>query len=229
MSQFKETPAEERPYERAIRYGVETLTDTELLAVLLRTGTSNLNVMELCRSLLDMGGKNEGITGLLHHTCEEYRSMKGIGKVRAVELLALGEFSKRIWKRDAVNHLVCFNEPALCARYYMQDMRHLEQEELRIAFMDTRHNLTADQILTRGTVNSSMVSVREIMISALKHRAVNMILIHNHPSGNPAPSDDDIRVTRQVSEAAKLIGIGLADHIIIGDNNYYSFKEWGTL
>ena len=151
--------------------------------------------------------------------------------MKAVQLLAIGELAKRIWRREAGGTLTLpvFSEPAVCARYYMQEMRHLEQEELRIVYLDTRLRLMRDQILTRGTVNASVLSVREIMIGALRHRAVHLILIHNHPSGDPSPSSEDRSVTKQVAEAGALIGIRLADHIIIGDNRYYSFKEWGTL
>ena len=111
----------------------------------------------------------------------------------------------------------------------MQDLRHLEQEELRAVFLDTRMGLIRDRVITRGTVNASLVSVREIMIEALRHRAVNLILIHNHPSGDPSPSEEDTVVTEKVAEAGELVGITLSDHIIIGDNTYYSFKEWGKL
>ena len=226
---LKETPREERPAERAERYGAQTLTDAELLAVLLRTGTRDFDVMELSRQILKMEDGNPGINTLLHHTFEEYAECRGIGRVKAIQLVCLSELSKRIWRRDCASRLMSFHEPSACAQYFMEEMRHLEQEELRIAFLDTRIRLLSEALITRGTVDSSLVSVREIMISALKHRAVSMILIHNHPSGNPSPSDDDIRVTNQVNEGAKLIGIRLFDHIIIGDNAYYSFKEWGRL
>jgi len=229
MNDLKETPVEERPYERAVLYGTAALTDAELLAVLLRTGTSGFDVMALSHAVLNLDGKNNGITGLLHHTYEEYLDCPGIGKVKAVQLLCLGEISKRIWKRDASSRRVSFHEPSACARYYMQEMRHLEKEELVVSYLDTRYHLTGDEVISLGTVDSSVCSVRDIMISALNHRAVSIILVHNHPSGNPSPSREDINVTKQVEEAGKMIGIHLSDHIIIGDNAYYSFREWGTL
>jgi DNA repair protein RadC len=230
MNRLKETASSERPYERAVKYGPGTLTDAELIAVLLRTGTKGSDVIDLSNRILGLGpGQRQGINGILHHTYEEYLQCRGIGKVKAVQLLCIGELSRRMWRREISSDSVSFDDPSACAGYYMEEMRHLEQEELRIAFLDTRHRLMCDQILTRGTVDSSVVSVREIMISSLKHMAVNVILIHNHPSGNPNPSDDDLKVTHQVNDAGKLIGIRLTDHIIIGDNTYYSFKEWGTL
>lgn len=111
----------------------------------------------------------------------------------------------------------------------MEALRHLEQEELHAAFLDTKLRFISDQLLSRGSVDASVVSVRELMIAALRARAVRMILVHNHPSGDPRPSADDQRVTAEVQAAAKLIGIPLEDHIVIGDNAYYSFKEWGLL
>lgn len=229
MNRLKSIPESERPYEKAVRYGISVLSDSELLAVLLRTGTPSADVLTLSAGILDLGGRGEGLSGLLHYSYEEYLSCTGIGSVKAVQLLAIGELVRRIWRRDAENRIGRFSDPGECARYYMQELRHLEQEELRAAFLDTRMSLIRDRVITRGTVNASLVSVREIMIAALRHRAVNLILIHNHPSGDPSPSEEDTVVTKKVAEAGELVGITLADHIIIGDNTYYSFKEWGIL
>ena len=165
----------------------------------------------------------------MHKSYDEYIKINGIGKVKAVQLLCIGELAKRIWKREAAIKAVCFNSPANCAGYYMQDMRHLEQEELRLAYLDTRQRLISDSLITIGTVNASLISVREVLIDALKHQAVNVIMIHNHPSGNPSPSDDDRKVTEIVANGCKSVGIYLNDHIIIGDNIYYSFREQGNL
>ncbi len=229
MNKLRETPKCDRPCEKALRCGIGALTDAELLAVILRTGSAGTDVLTLSQRLLELDGTEDGLSGLLHHSYEEYAACEGIGSVKAVQLLSIGELARRIWRREAGRAASAFSEPAVCARYYMQEMRHLEQEELRVAYLDTRLRLMKDQLLTRGTVDSSVLSVREIMISALRHRAVHLILIHNHPSGDPSPSREDMAVTKQVAEAGKLVGIRLADHIIIGDNTYYSFKEWGTL
>ena len=216
MNRLKSIPENERPYEKAVRNGISVLSDSELLAVLLRTGTPSADVLTLSSEVLDLGGRGEGLSGLLHYSYEEYLSCSGIGGVKAVQLLAIGELARRIWRRDAEKRIGKFSDPGECARYYMQDLRHLEQED-------------RDRVITRGTVNASLVSVREIMIEALRHRAVNLILIHNHPSGDPSPSEEDTVVTEKVAEAGELVGITLSDHIIIGDNTYYSFKEWGKL
>lgn len=226
---IKELPNDERPYERCMDFGAQALTDAELLAVILRTGTKKLNAVALANKVLSLAGPAKGISSLMHKSYEEYLSVNGIGKVKAVQLLCIGELSKRIWKREAARKSVYFNNPANCARYYMQDMRHLEQEELRLAYLDTRQKLISDSVITIGTVNASLISVREVLIDALKHQAVNIIMIHNHPSGNPNPSSDDKKVTEIVANGCKSVGIYLNDHIIIGDNTYYSFREQGNL
>ena len=223
---IKDMPSDERPYERCLEFGPSSLTDAELLAVILRTGTKNLNSVA---HILNLSGPAKGITCLMHKSYDEYIKINGIGKVKAVQLLCIGELAKRIWKREAAIKAVCFNSPANCAGYYMQDMRHLEQEELRLAYLDTRQRLISDSLITIGTVNASLISVREVLIDALKHQAVNVIMIHNHPSGNPSPSDDDRKVTEIVANGCKSVGIYLNDHIIIGDNIYYSFREQGNL
>ena len=226
---IKDMPSDERPYERCLEFGPSSLTDAELLAVILRTGTKNLNSVALANHILNLSGPAKGITCLMHKSYDEYIKINGIGKVKAVQLLCIGELAKRIWKREAAIKAVCFNSPANCAGYYMQDMRHLEQEELRLAYLDTRQRLISDSLITIGTVNASLISVREVLIDALKHQAVNVIMIHNHPSGNPSPSDDDRKVTEIVANGCKSVGIYLNDHIIIGDNIYYSFREQGNL
>lgn len=229
MNCLKETPEFERPYEKAVRSGIASLTDSELLAVVLRNGTTKMDVLSLSRRLLNLNDTKEGLCGLMHHSYSDYLSCEGIGKVKAVQLLALGELSRRIWRLEKKRFPAVFSDSSACADYYMQEMRHLEQEELHIAFLDTKLRLMREETITKGTVNASLISVREIMISALKNRAVFMILIHNHPSGDPSPSTEDSVVTRRVVKAGEIIGITLIDHIIIGDNSYYSFKEWGTL
>ncbi len=227
MNKLREIPEYDRPCEKLVRCGASVLTDQELLAVILRTGTSGADVMELSARILSVRG--EGLSGLLYRSLEEFEEIGGVGRVKACQLLASAELAKRIWRRDSFVRGSAFTTPSSLADFYMQEMRFLEQEQLRAVYLDTRLRFMHDEILTIGTVNSSVVSVREVMISALKHRAVNLILLHNHPSGDPSPSREDEAVTRQVAEAGKLIGIHLADHVIIGDNTYCSFKEWGLL
>jgi DNA repair protein radC len=156
-------------------------------------------------------------------------AIKGVGKVKAVQILALGEFCKRAWERKNTRKSISFSSPDLVANYYKESIRHLEVEELRIIFLDTRQRPISDMVISVGTVNASLVSVREILIESLKHLAVNVILLHNHPSGDPSPSKADIDITKDINKALDSIGIELIDHIVIGDNCYYSFKEQGII
>ena len=230
MMKFRDVRPEERPAEKARRLGIASLSDRELLSLLLRSGCRGQDVTALSTMVLEMEPRREGLLGLLHNSMQDYMRLRGVGEAKALQLVAIGELSKRIWRREAAKNLTtAFSDPGLCARYYMEALRHLEQEELHAAFLDTKLRFISDQLLGRGSVDASVVSVRELMIAALRARAVRMILVHNHPSGDPRPSADDQRVTAEVQAAAKLIGIPLEDHIVIGDNAYYSFKEWGLL
>ena len=230
MMKLRDVRPEERPAERARRLGIASLSDRELLSLLLRSGCRGQDVTALSTMVLEMEPRREGLLGLLHNSMQDYMRLRGVGEAKALQLVAIGELSKRIWRREAAKNLTtAFSDPGLCARYYMEALRHLEQEELHAAFLDTKLRFISDQLLSRGSVDASVVSVRELMIAALRARAVRMILVHNHPSGDPRPSADDQRVTAEVQAAAKLIGIPLEDHIVIGDNAYYSFKEWGLL
>lgn len=222
-------PAADRPREKAKRFGAAALSDTELLALLLHTGTRECDVLSLAGKILYPEKGVSGLSGLLNRSAEEYMEISGIGPAKALQLSAFGELMKRAAKEERGRSSASFRSPEDCAAYFMQDMRSLEQEELRAAYLDTRMRLISESLLTRGTVDLSVISVREILIDALKHRAVSMILLHNHPSGDPAPSSRDESVTEKVRDAGELIGIRLADHIIIGDNTYYSFKERGKL
>lgn len=228
MKTIKDMAMEQRPYERCMQFGAKSLTDAELLAVILRSGTKDINSVELANMILN-NTSSKSLSGLMNTGYEEYIRLKGVGKVKAIQLLCIGELSSRIWKRETLENQAVFNSPSACASYYMQEMKHLKQEELRLCFLDTRQRLIGDAIITIGTISAALISVREILISALKHHAVNIIMLHNHPSGNPSPSEDDKNVTNLVKQGCEYVGINLNDHIIIGDNKYYSFRERGVL
>ena len=139
--------------------------------------------------------------------------------------MCIGELSRRIWNCKARETPVSFTHPEQIADYYMEDMRHLEQEEIRVMFLNTKQNLIRDLLVSKGTVKASVVTPREILIEGLRCLAVSMILVHNHPSGDPSPSESDILLTRRVQEAGNVIGISLLDHIIIGDKRFLSFRQ----
>lgn len=225
---IKEMPGLDRPYEKCERLGAEALTDAELLAIIIRTGARGENSLALSQKILDIN-KPQGILGLLHLSLPELQTVKGIGRVKGLQLICIGELSRRIWKTLAIQETKTFNTPEAIAAFYMEDMRHMEQEELHLMMFNTKNMLIRELCLFRGTVNASMASTREIFIEALRYHAVHLALVHNHPSGDPSPSREDISLTHQVSEAGELLGIGLLDHVIIGDNSYFSFKERGIL
>ncbi len=223
---IKEMYHEERPYEKCERFGAENLTDAELLAVILRTGTRGENSLELARHLLhpDFGGS--GLHNIHRWTMERLMRVRGIGKVKAIQILCLSELSKRMAKEKAAVGLD-FSSPDTIARYYMEDMRHRKREVLKLLLLNTRSRLISEMDVSVGTVDMALVSPRELFLEALHKNASSIILLHNHPSGDPTPSKEDVRITRRVREAGMLLGIGLLDHIIIGDNCFISLKEKG--
>ncbi|MCI8949463.1 MAG: DNA repair protein RadC [Lachnospiraceae bacterium] len=226
---MKDLPAEERPYERCLKMGPEHLTDSELLAVIIRTGSTEETSLELAQKILALNYPNTGILGLLHLSLAEFMKVKGIGKVKAIQLLCVGELSRRIWRQAAKAKQPILKDPPEIANYCMEDMRHLEQEQVRVLFFDTKQHLLQDTVLSKGTVNASAISPREIFIEALRCGAVALILVHNHPSGDPTPSRNDELLTRRVLESGQVLGILLLDHIIIGDTTYISLRERGII
>ena len=222
---MKQLPKEDRPYEKCLESGATSLTDAELLAVIIRTGSREETSLELARQILSLEGQENRLLGLLHHSLEDYCRIKGVGKVKGSQLMCIGELSRRIWNCKARETPVSFTHPEQIADYYMEDMRHLEQEEIRVMFLNTKQNLIRDLLVSKGTVNASVVTPREILIEGLRCLAVSMILVHNHPSGDPSPSESDILLTRRVQEAGNVIGISLLDHIIIGDKRFLSFRQ----
>lgn len=145
--------------------------------------------------------------------------------VKGAQLMCIGELSRRIWNYKTKETVLSFTQPEQIAEYYMEDLRHLEQEEIHVMFLNTKQNLLRDFLVSKGTVNASVITPREILIEGLRSLAVSMILVHNHPSGDPSPSESDLLLTRRVKEAGDVIGISLLDHIIIGDKRYLSFRQ----
>lgn len=223
---IKNLPANDRPYERCIALGATSLSDIELLAIILKNGTRNKSALEVANNLLHLS--NDGLLGLGNMHLEELMHVEGIGVVKAVQIKSLFELTRRVSKASTAKK-ICFNNPESIAKHYFQDLRLKENENLMMLALNTKSALLDEFLISKGTVNSSIASPREIFIEALKVRAVSIILLHNHPSGDPTPSREDKIVTRRIKEAGDLIGISLLDHIIIGDNSYISFKEEGYL
>lgn len=225
---MKQLPEEQRPYEKCFTQGESALSDSELLAVILRSGTQGKNSLTLAQEILKVMEKSSypGLTGLLHISVQDLMKINGIGRVKAVQLKCIGELSKRI-ARNAARPQLVMNSPDSIAAYYMEELRHEEQEVVICMMSDVKGHFLGDKILTRGTATGSMVTPREIYMEALRRHAVSLILIHNHPSGDPTPSPDDVQITTRIYQAGELIGIHLLDHIVIGDQKYCSFREEG--
>lgn len=223
---IKDLPESDRPYERCMNLGAEALSDSELLAVLLKTGTKGKSAIDLANELLHMS--KDGLLGLNYMHIEELMQASGVGSRKAVQIKCMYELGKRIFKADKKRNL-SFTNPETIAEYYGADLKHKESENLIMLALNTKSVLIDEFLISKGTVNASIASPREIFIEALRVRAVSIILLHNHPSGDPTPSREDELVTRRIREAGELIGISLIDHIIIGNNNYISFREKGYL
>lgn len=221
----KTKKGQELPYERFLRFGAENLTEAELLAIIIRTGTREKSALELAEQVLELARyPKEGLLGLYDVSVEELQSISGIGEVKAVKLKCLAELSMRIntaRARAGIN----FKSSGQVAAYFMEKLRHRSTECVVLACLDTKGQLLCEKRLSEGSVNMSLIAPREVFMTALKCRAVNIILVHNHPSGDPAPSRSDIELTRNVREMGEKLGIPLLDHIVIGDNCYVSFKE----
>ncbi len=229
MSNFETMNPEEKPREKCRMYGVKSLTDQELLAILLRTGTRSKTVLELSEEILHINPLYDGLVGLAHVSEAEYRQIPGVGAIRAMELCAIGEISARIWKRRRRVSEIDFRDPDSVAGYLKEDMRHLEYETVHILYLDNHKRLIRDFVVSRGTCSQTALSPREIFAEGIRISAVCMIMVHNHPSGDPEPSDEDIHFTRDLELAGRMVGIQLIDHIIIGDNRYYSFRKQGLI
>lgn len=220
----KELPEQLQPYERCLREGPAVLNDAELLAVILRTGSVGENSVSLSARILGMGSLSE-VTAL---SVPQLRKIKGIGKVKAVQIQCLGELCKRMAKSRKERPLA-FSSPEVIADYYMEELCREEKEKVVLVLLNNKNHFIHDTVLSVGTVNTSLLSPREIFLEALRYKAVNLILLHNHPSGDPSPSSQDVAMTRQIVRAGELLSIFLVDHIIIGDHTYISLKERGYM
>ena len=225
MKKLQKERAQELPYERFLRFGPENLTEAELLAIIIRTGSKEMNALEVADQVLRLARyPKEGLLGLYSVTLEDLKSIKGIGEVKAVKLKCLTELSRRISESRAKDGM-SFQSSGQVAGYFMEKLRHRETECVILVCLDSKGQLIAEQQLSQGSVKMALISPREIFLEALSNRAVNIILVHNHPSGDPTPSKADIELTENVRKIGDQLDIPLLDHIVIGDNKYFSFRE----
>lgn len=217
-----------KPYEKFLKHGAASLTDAELLAIIIRTGTRNASALTIAQQILDRFERNRQLNSLHHITMQELLEIDGIGEVKAVKIKCIAELSTRMAKQHAAQTLD-FKTPSSIADYYMEQLRHEEVEKVLLLLLDTKLHLMEEYLLSKGTVNASLLSVREVFRHALRAGACKIVLLHNHPSGSCNPSMEDLSVTKKIMEAGKLMEIPLLDHLIVGDGCYLSLKEHGYI
>ncbi len=220
----KEMMPDEQPREKLQRLGPESLTDSELLAILLRTGTKNLNVIDLSRSLIKTYG---GLRQLARKNWQELRHFKGVGNVKSITLIALFELSRRINTSDIER--LQFLSPDTVAAYFGPKLRDFSKEHFYVIMLDNAKKLLGYQQVSRGGKTSTIVEISEVMRLALMYDAGSILLCHNHPSGIKRASKQDIQLTERIKSACEIMGIHLDDHIIICGNDYVSFHQEGLL
>ncbi len=219
---IKDLPLNERPRERMINLGPGRLSNAELLAILIQTGSREQSALDLAQRVLESTG--EGIHQLTDVTVQELTSIRGIGPTKAVRILAAVELSHRIH----MNHFLVRERilsPLDIFQHLGQDMRYFKKEVFRVVFLDTKNQVIDYENISIGSLNASIVHPREVFNRAIKKSAAGILLMHNHPSGNPEPSAEDYQITRRIKEAGDLIGIKVLDHVIIGSEKYFSMKE----
>lgn len=199
----KELPDSEKPYEKFLISGVESLSDAELIAVIIRSGTRGTRSVEVAQELLRQDGHD--LLNLYTLSVQDMQKIPGIGQVKAIQLKCIAELSKRMAK-TRYKERICLGDPGSIASYYMEDMRHESRERTMVLLFDAKCRLLEKVMMSVGS-------------------AIQIVLMHNHPSGDPSPSAEDDAVTKRVAECGALLGIPLVDHIIIGDSTYYSYRE----
>jgi DNA repair protein RadC len=213
----------ERPRERLAKLGPQALSTAELLAILLRVGVAGENAVQVGQRLLQSLG---GLAGLQRASYEEVCSQHGVGPAKAAQIKAAIELGRRLVV-EAPEERPAIHSPAEAATLVQYEMSALEQEELRVILLDTRNRVMDIASVYRGSLNSSQVRVGELFKTAIRRNCAALIVVHNHPSGDPAPSPDDIAITRALVQAGKLLDVEVLDHLVIGRGGYVSLKERG--
>ena len=225
MLGIKDLPPSERPREKMLQSGASTLSSAELLALIISSGTREESAISLASRVISMEG---GLRSLSNCQPEEFMRIKGVGKADACRITAAIELGRRMASAPPQRRIK-LADPRAVADMFMEEMRHLQQEKLRIVMVNSKGELIAREDVSLGGVYSSFASPREVYANAVRKGAYGVILAHNHPSGDPSPSDADIAITKQIAAAGKLLEIELMDHVIIGDGRFVSLKEQGVI
>ncbi|GBC99117.1 hypothetical protein HRbin17_01638 [bacterium HR17] len=222
---LKELPRELRPRERLADYGAAALSDAELVAIILRTGSQEATALELAHRLLLQFG---GLSGLWRCALTELAQVKGVGMAKACQLKAALELGRRAFDAGRTERPLV-HAPADAARLVMSEMRYLDREHLKVILLNIRNQVLDVVTVSVGTLSASLAHPRECFKEAIRQSAAAVIFVHNHPSGDPTPSPEDIALTRQLVDAGRLLGIEVLDHLVIGDGTFVSLRERGLL
>jgi DNA repair protein RadC len=222
---MREVPNEERPRERMLQYGSQALSNAELLAILLRTGTYSESAVTLAQRILSECGD---FRSLVDMSKDQLTQIKGIGNAKALQIQASIELGRRL-ARSTHNEAVTIRSPESVANLMREELRYLQKEHFVCLFLNTKNHVIGQETLSMGSLNASIVHPREVFRAAIKRSSASIICVHNHPSGDPTPSPEDIHLTHRLAEAGSIIGIEVLDHIIIGDFKFVSLKEQGFM
>jgi DNA repair protein RadC len=222
---LRDVPNDERPRERMQQFGAQALSNAELLAILLRTGTFAESAVRLAQKVLLEAGS---LRNLVDMSMDQLKTIKGIGSAKAMQIQASIELGRRL-ARTSMTDTVTIRSPQDVASYLMEDLRYLQKEHFVVLFLNTKNHVVAQETLSMGSLNASIVHPREVFRAAIKRSSASIICVHNHPSGDPTPSPEDIAMTTRLVEAGQIIGIEVLDHIILGDQNFVSLKEKGYM
>ena len=218
---LKEMPTDERPREKALKYGVKALCNRELLAIIIRNGIKSYSALDIADDILK---KAKGVKGLKRLNINELNKIKGIKNVKAIELMVVFELVNRMLYEEILDVNI-ITSPKKLIDWLKLEFGHLQQELFIVIFLNTKNHIIDYSIIFKGTLNASIVHPREIFKDAIVKSSSSIIAVHNHPSGDPTPSKSDIIVTKKISDVGKIMDIKVVDHIIVGFNNYYSFSE----
>ncbi len=219
---IKTIPIEERPREKLIQFGASALSNSELLAIILRVGSKQDTAISLAQKIINYDQK--GLKNLAENDLEFLTSFHGISSAKAAQIIAAVELGRRV-NRLQSDKQYKISSPQDVANYVMEDMRYLKKEYFKMLILDTKNKVIELKTVSIGSLNASIVHPREVFVEAIKKSAASIIVIHNHPSGDTKPSQEDIAITKRLIDAGDLIGIKVLDHIIIGDGEFLSFKE----
>ena len=223
---LKKIPNEEKPRERLLKYGKENISTNELIEIVLKSGTKKNGIKEISHNIIS---SVNNINELKDMEINSLMNIDGMSKVKAIELVAAIELGRRVYDDDNYKEMVTLTNPSTIINYFHSLFKDKKQEFFYVVYLDNQKKYIDKKLLFKGTVNYSLVHPREIFKEAYMLSSSFIICIHNHPSGDASPSNNDVEITRRIKEISNIHGIGLLDHIIIGDNNYYSFYEDNNL